>query len=1061
MGTVKLQITNLVKVYNAGADGIVRAVDGISYNFPNRGLLFLVGKSGCGKTTLLNILGLLDKFTGGEYTFNGKNIRKMTTHEKDCLRSKSIGFVFQDFSVIGKYNIGRNISLAKEISAGRCTKAEVNGILEKVGLAGFYKRKSGQLSGGQLQRVAVARALIKNPDIILADEPTGSLDSSNSAMILEMLKAISLEKLVIVVTHDRKGAEKYGDTILEICDGRIVGEITPPHRQRTSAEAPNRSGVTTSSPAAAANARADTDTYPLMIAPKAKNIKRNPARMPAKTTVNLGLLNLRSMWMRTIMAVLVSVFALSFVGFSLMMSGFDANRKLTEYVKNENLPFVSVEAKTQIGSGIFGKAHNGIITNEILSKFETAIGGGYATRSAFIEPINMGYANYNDLPQNGALRTFYPAAATSMIEYDNLGDMGLTLAAGHEPENENEVLITSYHLEAYRRLGQVVGSVVPNHPGVTYLPGDTLRVVRGRSTISVLKNGILQWTDTLPESCKYMQITTSAGVSAFEIRTSENITNTAYNRAYNAPYLTFNGSTITVSGATDSWFVSTLDFTPEWAEFTVPNGNNGIMLGYSSKPNVNWYSDPNQTLRRLYTYYGNGNILYWYNNDTGDNYDNIDTFDDILLRNVGSYTIVGVVDIDLSKFADLVAMDEHDDNYKIAKNYDWVKTARDEYLNVLYSKKGAFNKYLAGENSRVQSNFITDAKWQLNIEGEERIYQTENLPNYSLQAYQHYIDSLPLHTAKHTTGINEAVISIGLLPFLVSSETMAEYEALTKAATETGLGGSFTNDDIDTAQSAQADLHEFLEENLFGRTLSVSYAKNIKDVDIPIAVSDIPLTIVALDFFEETILVFLTNDFYTDNPLPLTRTILTKTDNLGGILALGTFSVGEFNDLPVTAQFYPVVAKADEIYILDGYLSLVIMIFNVLSYVFILFAFLITMSLISNSIKARQNDIGILRSLGVSKFSVSLVFIFECLIIAIFEIILSAVSCVICYNIMRSVLQNYVGRNIADYDIISLTFGRILTLCGIATGSLAVSLALPLVKISSKQPVEIMRRSTN
>ena len=147
----------------------------------------------------------------------------MSTREKDRLRSGQIGFVFQQLHIIGKYSIGRNISIAKEISAGKCTRAEVDAILSTVGLDGFYRRKERALSGGQLQRVAIARCLIKNPAVILADEPTGSLDSVNSAHILEILKGLSKDKLVIVVTHDRPSAKKFGDKVIEICDGRIIG----------------------------------------------------------------------------------------------------------------------------------------------------------------------------------------------------------------------------------------------------------------------------------------------------------------------------------------------------------------------------------------------------------------------------------------------------------------------------------------------------------------------------------------------------------------------------------------------------------------------------------------------------------------------------------------------------------------------------------------------------------------------------------------------------------------------------------------------------------------------
>jgi ABC-type lipoprotein export system ATPase subunit len=220
---MKIEIKNLVKIYKNNIGEKVHAIDGITYTFPEKGMVFLVGKSGCGKTTLLNTLGMLDTFDQGEYYFDGRDVGKMSIHEKDLIRGSSIGFIFQQFHIIGKYSIGRNISLAKEISDGKCTKAEVEKVLEEVNLPNFYRRKASTMSGGQLQRAAIARAIIKKPLVILADEPTGALDSKNSQTILEILQKISLDHLVIVVTHDRLSATAFADQIVELSDGKIIG----------------------------------------------------------------------------------------------------------------------------------------------------------------------------------------------------------------------------------------------------------------------------------------------------------------------------------------------------------------------------------------------------------------------------------------------------------------------------------------------------------------------------------------------------------------------------------------------------------------------------------------------------------------------------------------------------------------------------------------------------------------------------------------------------------------------------------------------------------------------
>ena len=221
-----LEVRNLKKEYRTKGGNVTKALDDVSILFPETGLIFLLGKSGSGKSTLLNVIGGLDQADSGEIIIKGKNSKEFTASDFDSYRNTFIGFVFQEYNILNEFNIEQNIALALQLQGKKNDKDAVNNILKQVDLEKFGKRKPNTLSGGQKQRVAIARALIKNPQIIMADEPTGALDSKTGIQIFDTLKELSKEKLVIVVSHDRDFAELYGDRIIELADGKITSDTS-------------------------------------------------------------------------------------------------------------------------------------------------------------------------------------------------------------------------------------------------------------------------------------------------------------------------------------------------------------------------------------------------------------------------------------------------------------------------------------------------------------------------------------------------------------------------------------------------------------------------------------------------------------------------------------------------------------------------------------------------------------------------------------------------------------------------------------------------------------------
>lgn len=223
-----LQLKNIVKNYVSG-DTTVQALKGVDITFRDSEFVSILGQSGCGKTTLLNIIGGLDQYTSGDLIINGKSTKKYKDSDWDTYRNHTIGFVFQSYNLIPHQTVLSNVELALTLSG--VSKAERKKraveVLEKVGLGDQLHKKPNQMSGGQMQRVAIARALVNNPDILLADEPTGALDSATSIQIMELLKEISKDRLIIMVTHNPELAEKYSSRIIRLLDGRVTDDTMP------------------------------------------------------------------------------------------------------------------------------------------------------------------------------------------------------------------------------------------------------------------------------------------------------------------------------------------------------------------------------------------------------------------------------------------------------------------------------------------------------------------------------------------------------------------------------------------------------------------------------------------------------------------------------------------------------------------------------------------------------------------------------------------------------------------------------------------------------------------
>ena len=223
-----LELKNINKSYTTGTF-TQQALKNINLKFRKNEFVAILGPSGSGKTTMLNIIGGLDRYDSGDLIINNKSTKEFSNNDWDAYRNNCIGFIFQNYNLISHISLVENVEMGMTLSGKNAKKRRKKAleVLEKVGLIEHAHKKPNQLSGGQMQRVAIARALANDPDIILADEPTGALDSKTSVQIMELIKEIAKDKLVIMVTHNGEIANEYANRIVEFKDGELIKDSNP------------------------------------------------------------------------------------------------------------------------------------------------------------------------------------------------------------------------------------------------------------------------------------------------------------------------------------------------------------------------------------------------------------------------------------------------------------------------------------------------------------------------------------------------------------------------------------------------------------------------------------------------------------------------------------------------------------------------------------------------------------------------------------------------------------------------------------------------------------------
>ena len=483
-----LSIKDVYKTYHPKKGVPVKALVNVSVDFQEKGLVFILGKSGSGKSTMLNIIGGLDKADQGEIIIKGKSSLKFKGSDFDNYRNTFVGFVFQEYNLLNDFNIGKNIALALELQGKVADKTSVEQILSKVDLTGYENRKVNELSGGQKQRVAIARALIKQPEIILADEPTGALDSMTGHQVFDILKKLGEEKLVIVVSHDRETAEEYANRIIEMKDGQIISdtskvivsskEVIPGvmvnknmiHFSDDHQFSPqdlellqdlrkhNQSVVITSD----ANQLStftfnQTDAQKLNLTSYDGNkLKFVSSKLKNIDSFKIGASGLKYKKVRLFFTILLSFVAVSFFALTDTLSAFNVNESHARTLQSNNINSVSL-TQYYNNTDEYSFYTNPPINfsqeqiEDIQDNFDDASIIPSVSESLY---YNFDYETINSLSGNNRiLYGVYSSFKHNKLFIDDnyLESQGTNLIAGHFPTNDNEFLVTSFQLELFTR----------------------------------------------------------------------------------------------------------------------------------------------------------------------------------------------------------------------------------------------------------------------------------------------------------------------------------------------------------------------------------------------------------------------------------------------------------------------------------------------------------------------------------------------------------------------------------------------------------------------------------
>lgn len=502
-----LEVKNLTKIYKSKGNVITKALDGVSIKFPDTGMVFLLGKSGSGKSTLLNVSGGLDTPTDGEVIVKGRSSSTFSGSDFDSYRNTYIGFIFQEYNILNEFSVEDNIALALELQGKPKDKEKIHSLLKQVDLENYAKRKPNTLSGGQKQRIAIARALIKDPEIIMADEPTGALDSNTGKQVLDTLKNLSKTKLVIVVSHDREFAEIYGDRIIELKDGKVLSDVSKEYVEGK--KLGNITLIDDNTISIKSGAKLNNDDLlelnnflknsntEILISNNSKDIneykkqarisdegskenfsKTNEnkyefkqytsedsklirSKLPIRHATKIGVSNLKLKPVRLLFTILLSVVSFVLLGVVSTMTFYEKREATIESLQNSNMDYIPIQkgytVKYTYDDYSYLSNYQTFLSDNDIKEYKSQ----YGEETIF-------YYNFDSCPQlneyynsngfniqnmNVSTNRFYSSNIMGFSFVDETHPIRDRIIAGKYPTKSNEIMITSYLYDSMKMMG--------------------------------------------------------------------------------------------------------------------------------------------------------------------------------------------------------------------------------------------------------------------------------------------------------------------------------------------------------------------------------------------------------------------------------------------------------------------------------------------------------------------------------------------------------------------------------------------------------------------------------
>lgn len=431
----------------------VEALKGVSFELPSSGLVFILGKSGCGKTTLMNIIGGLDGFDEGDVTVDGKSLKSFTEKDYDDYRNRRVGFVFQENNLFDEYTVEYNVSMALLIQGEKEYKERVKNALKAVEMEGYEGTKPNRLSGGQKQRVAIARAIVKQPELLLCDEPTGALDSETGETIFELLKGISKNTLVVVVSHDRESAEKYGDRIIELKSGQVISDRTASFKEGENS--------------------AKEDIAPVVCADKAyKSSQKSRGGFPAKSLFRMGAGMLVARPVRLAIALFICIITFLLLGIADTVNDYSKSGAMFNTMNAYGDSHVAFTKQMLYSDGGVSPVYFG---DADLNMLQQAVGDGVR-----LDVVYNPYADYFNEMGRSPKNSYFDSYGFVEADEQFLSDYNFGLVAGRLPQADDEAVISLYTYTNFKNFGYVnngTSEAVSDYSDIIYSKGINERVI--------------------------------------------------------------------------------------------------------------------------------------------------------------------------------------------------------------------------------------------------------------------------------------------------------------------------------------------------------------------------------------------------------------------------------------------------------------------------------------------------------------------------------------------------------------------------------------------------------